>query len=130
MRAARLALALAVVIGAATGAQPTSAGDADRGKLAFGRCAACHALTPDAAGLPGPSLAGVIGRPAAQLPDFRYSPALKRSGLTWTEDTLDRFLANPQAVVRGNRMPFSGVGDAGERADLIAYLKRDATPAR
>ncbi|GBD48742.1 c-type cytochrome [Methylopila sp. Yamaguchi] len=130
MRSRSLALAFAAALGAAAGAQPASAGDADRGKLAFGRCAACHALTPDAAGLPGPSLAGVIGRPAAQLPNFRYSPALKRSGLTWTEDTLDRFLANPQGVVRGNRMPFSGVGDAAERADLIAYLARDAAPAR
>ncbi|GLK56633.1 cytochrome c [Methylopila capsulata] len=125
MRSARLPLALAAALGA-VGASSASAGDADRGKLAFGRCAACHAVSQDAAGLPGPSLAGVIGRPAAQLPDFRYSPALKRSGLTWTEDSLDRFLANPQGVVRGNRMPFSGVSDAAERSDLIAYLARDA----
>lgn len=123
---ARGAAALAVVaLGAATGS--ASAADADRGKTVFERCAVCHAVkADDPRRLPGPSLAGVIGRPAAQLPDFRYSPALKRSGLTWSDETLDRFLTDPQALVRGTRMPFAGLGDEADRDDVIAYLKRDA----
>lgn len=102
-----------------------SAGDADRGKTVFERCTTCHAVKADESRrLPGPSLAGVVGRPAAQLPDFRYSPALKRSGVTWTDDALDRFLAEPQAFVRGTRMPFAGLTEKADRDDVVAYLKR------
>jgi cytochrome c len=63
-----------------------------------------------------------LTRKAGELPDFRYSPALKRSGIVWTPETLDAFLTNPQALVPGNRMPYAGMADTGNRADLIAYL--------
>ena len=56
--------------------------------------------------------------------DYRYSPALKRSGLTWTVDSLDTFIADPQASVPGNRMPYDGMHDARDRVDLIAYLQK------
>ena len=72
----------------------------------------------------GPSLHGVFGRKAGTLTDFRYSPALKRSGITWTPQTLDTFLADPQKVVPANRMPYAGLAEASERADLIAYLQK------
>ena len=72
----------------------------------------------------GPSLYGVLDRKAGELTDFRYSPALKRSGITWTAQTLDTFIADPQKVVPANRMPYAGMPDAGDRADLIAYMRK------
>ena len=70
----------------------------------------------------GPSLHGVFERKAGELPDFRYSPAIKRSGISWTPQTLDVFIADPQKMVPANRMPYAGMPDADARADLIAYL--------
>jgi len=98
-------------------------GDAARGEKRFEECAPCHALARGAESV-GPSLYGVVGRKAGEGGDFRYSPALKRSGITWNEQTLDAFIADPQGVVPGNRMPFAGVTDAAARADLIAYLDK------
>jgi cytochrome c len=96
-------------------------GDAARGEARFQDCAACHRLEAGVNNV-GPSLHGIFARKAGKLADFRYSPALKRSGITWTPETLDAFLTNPQALVPGNRMPYAGMADAGNRADLIAYL--------
>jgi cytochrome c len=96
--------------------------DATRGKILFvGACAGCHALEPrtdDQA----PSLGGVIGRRAGTVPDFGYSSAMLSANFVWDESRLEAFLADPQAVVPGNRMAFS-VADKGERADIAAYLK-------
>ena len=58
------------------------------------------------------------------MADFRYSPALKRSGVVWTANTLDEFLADPQKMAPGNRMPYAGMASPGDRADLIAYLQK------
>jgi cytochrome c len=96
-------------------------GDAARGAKRFEECVACHALEKGKESV-GPDLHGVFGRKAAQAADFRYSPALKRSGMVWSEQTIDTFIADPQAAIPGNRMPFAGVPDASARADLIAYL--------
>jgi cytochrome c len=98
-------------------------GDAGRGEARFGDCAACHKLEAGANNV-GPSLHGIFARKAGELTDFRYSPALKRSGIVWTPETLDAFVTNPQALVPGNRMPYAGMADAGSRADLIAYLAK------
>jgi cytochrome c len=97
-------------------------GDAARGEKKFEECAACHKIAPGEDNV-GPSLHGVFGRKAGTLADFRYSPALKRSGITWTAQTLDTFLADPQKVIPANRMPYAGLADASDRADLIAYLQ-------
>jgi cytochrome c len=96
-------------------------GDAARGEARFGECAACHKLDAGANGM-GPSLHGVFGRKAGELTDFRYSPALKRSGIVWSPQTMETYLTDPQALVPGNRMPYAGMADARDRADLIAYL--------
>jgi cytochrome c len=96
-------------------------GDASRGEKRFEECVACHALEKDKESV-GPSLYGVFGRKAGEGGDFRYSPALKRSGITWDERAIETFITDPQAVVPGNRMPFAGIPDAAARADLIAYL--------
>ncbi|HXO70124.1 MAG TPA: c-type cytochrome [Bradyrhizobium sp.] len=97
-------------------------GDAARGEAKFQDCAACHKLEAGANNL-GPSLHGIFTRKAGELADFRYSPAIKRSGITWTPETLDKFITDPQAVVAGNRMPYAGMASASDRADLIAYLQ-------
>ena len=97
-------------------------GDAAKGETLFMQCRACHSLEPDKT-LLGPSLHGVIGRPAAHVAGFAYSPAMKASGLTWTEDMLYRYIGSPRDVVPGTKMAYAGMTDAQSRADLIAYLK-------
>ena len=96
-------------------------GDAARGEARFQDCAACHKLEAGANNV-GPSLHGIFERKAGELADFRYSPAIKRSGIGWSPETLDSFIADPQAMVPGNRMPYAGMAGASDRADLIAYL--------
>jgi cytochrome c len=117
---------LAVAAGSAV-----AAGDAKRGAQLFRQCAACHSVQ-QGEHLTGPSLAHIPGHKAASTPGFqRYSDALKRSGLTWDDATLDRWLTNPEVLVPGNSMTFPGVRDAQARQDLIAYLKaaaRDKAP--
>jgi cytochrome c len=98
-------------------------GDAARGEKKFEECAACHKIERSEDSV-GPSLHGVFGRKAGTLADFRYSPAMKRSGIIWSAPTIDTFLADPQKVVPGNRMPYAGLADASDRADLIAYLQK------
>ena len=96
-------------------------GDAARGQAKFEECAACHKLVRDENSV-GPSLQGVFGRKAAELSDFRYSPALKRSGIIWSAESLGTFIADPQKMVPANRMPYAGMPNAGDRDDLVAYL--------
>jgi cytochrome c len=98
-------------------------GDAVRGEKRFDECATCHSLKEGVNGV-GPSLHGLLGRKAGSLDDFRYSPAMKRSGLTWTPQALATFIADPQKAVPNNRMPFAGMPDAAERDDLMAYLEK------
>jgi cytochrome c len=100
-----------------------AAADAKRGAQLFRQCAACHSTAPGEH-MTGPSLAGVFGRPAGSAQGFqRYSEALKKSGVTWNDQALDRWLAGPDKFVPGNAMTFPGVREAQARADLIAYLK-------
>jgi len=99
-------------------------GDADRGAKRFEECASCHTLDRTQATTLGPSLYGVFDRKAGTLADYRYSPAMKRSGITWTPETIDKFITDPQAAVPANRMPYAGMPDAAARADLIAFLTR------
>jgi len=96
--------------------------DAARGRVLFEMCAACHKLEPNSTEY-GPSLIGIIGRKAAVLRDFSYSRALLRTNIVWDDGRLDIYLADPQAFISGTRMPFSGIANKTERADLIAYLK-------
>lgn len=123
MSAARLALAAALLAAvAAAWAVPGSL----PGEQVYARCAACHALAYDRV---GPRHCGLVGRRAGSVPGYAYSPAMKNSGLTWDEKTLDRFLAQPVKTVPGTTMTYDGIADPKERADLIAYLKHaSATP--
>jgi len=97
--------------------------DRSRGQKLFEECAACHALQKGAKDAVGPELHGVFGRKAGTAGEFRYSPALKRSGITWTRETLDAYVADPQKAIPQNRMPYAGMPEARDRADLIAYLQ-------
>jgi cytochrome c len=97
-------------------------GNAARGEARFQDCAACHRLEAGVNNV-GPSLHGIFTRKAGEIADFRYSPAIRRSGITWTPETLDKFISDPQAMVPANRMPYAGMASASDRADLIAYLQ-------
>jgi len=100
---------------------PAGPGDAARGKLVFEkRCASCHSMTKNQE---GPQLAGLLGRKAGSVVRFGYSTALKKSGLTWTEATLDRWLADPDTLVPDTNMEYR-VRNTDERRDVIAYLAR------
>lgn len=96
--------------------------DANLGKTLFQECAACHSTKPGET-LTAPSLAGIYGRKAGTSDGFRYTNAMKRSGITWNEESLDAYLADPQAAIPGNRMPYSGMANSADRKNLIAYLK-------
>jgi cytochrome c len=103
-----------------TAAAPARAADAAHGKELYQACIACHSEKPDAI---GPSLKGVVGRKSAALDDFRYSAPMKRANLTWDDTNLKAYIADPQATVKGNRMPFGGVREAKDVDDILAYLK-------
>jgi cytochrome c2 len=95
--------------------------DVEKGKALFEQCAACHSL--DGTGdYDGPTLKGVIGRKAGSLEDYRYSAAMKRSEVVWDAATIDKYVADPQAFIPGNRMAFAGISDKTQREDLIAFL--------
>ena len=117
--AAALPACLLTVCAAAALATNLPAGDAARGKALYQGCAACHSIDENDL---GPRHRGVVGRPAGSIADYNYSAALKGSGLTWDEATLDRWLTNPSALVPGTKMFFK-IDDAQSRADVIAYLR-------
>ncbi len=106
----------ALILAAASRAQSTTADSA-----AFKLCAPCHSV--DGSNGTGPTLKGVIGRLSGTVPGFRYSRAMKSAAITWDATSLDRYLADPQALVPGNIMPFSGIQDAATRDAVIVYLR-------
>jgi cytochrome c len=114
-----VAFAATSAVAAAQSALPGAKGDAGHGKVLYQACAACHSIDDNDV---GPKHRGVVGRRAGSITDYNYSPALKRSGITWDDATLDRWLVNPSALVPGTKMFFK-IDDAQARADLIAYLK-------
>jgi cytochrome c2 len=85
-------------------------------------CSACHSTDPGKNGI-GPSLAGVYGKKAAHLASYDYSEAMEKSGLTWNDAGLNRFLTDPQGVVPGTKMAYPGLKDAARRRAMIDYLK-------
>lgn len=89
---------------------------------AFAQCAACHSVEKGMHGV-GPSLAGVFGTKAGDIPGFAFSDAMKGSGLVWDEKTLDTYLTNPMKVVPGTRMTYAGLTDPTDRKAVIDYLK-------
>jgi cytochrome c len=108
-------------------AQVVAGPDAGRGELLYEqRCGACHGLDADRV---GPHHRGVFGRPAGRVEGYDYSDALRSAKVIWSSETLDAWLANPEALIPGQRMGYS-VPDAMDRADIIAYLRWVSTKGR
>lgn len=100
-------------------------GDAEAGEKVFKKCKACHAVGDSAKNKVGPILNGVVGNPAGQNADFKYSEALKEAaggGLTWDEESLAAFLTKPRDFMKGTKMSFAGLRKEQDVANVIAYL--------
>ena len=98
------------------------AADAAKGRKVYNKCKACHALKAGKNKI-GPSLYGIIDRKAGTIAGFKYSKAMKASGLTWDEETLRNYLENPRNFLKGTRMAFSGIKKKKQMDNLLAYLK-------
>jgi cytochrome c len=103
-------------------ALPAQAGDAKAGEKVFRKCKSCHYVDQEK-NKTGPHLVNIIGRAAGSVDGFKYSKAMKDSGLTWDEATLAEFLKKPKDYLKGTKMAFAGLRKDTEIADLIAYLK-------
>jgi cytochrome c2 len=115
-----------VLIAAAAAGAPASSA-VSKGKRAYQKCYSCHALEPGGAKLEGPSLHRIVGRRVAAQAGFDYSRAMRkfaRRHPRWTPDLLNRYAADPEALVPGTSMNFHGMKDAAERRALIQYLER------
>jgi cytochrome c len=103
---------------------PATAADASKGKTLFETCGKCHSITAEGdSTLVGPTLKGIVGRKAASIEDFRYSSAMRNSGITWDEASLKEYITDPQTKVKGNRMALKSTFEPNEIDDIIAYLK-------
>jgi cytochrome c len=115
----RVLIASAALCAAAV---PAMAADPAAGEKAFAVCKACHKVGEGAKNGVGPTLNGVVGRPAGSSEGYNYSDAMKNSGITWDEASLAEYIKNPKQKVPGNKMAFPGVKDDTKLADIIAFL--------
>lgn len=113
------ALLVAVVSGAAS-----TQGDPDKGRKVFNRCKTCHVIEEEKNKI-GPYLVGIFGREAGSVPGFKYSDAMKNSGVVWSDETIATYLKDPKGYIPGNRMAFPGLKKDEEIADLLAYLHEE-----
>lgn len=102
-------------------AGPAAASPSPAQPVAFSQCRSCHSVEPGKNGI-GPTLAGIVGTKAGEVPGFAFSPALKQSGITWDRATLEQWLAGPTKLVPGTRMVI-GVSDPVRRKEIIDYLE-------
>lgn len=109
---------------ALVGVSSVYAGDAETGAKVFAQCAACHAVGAGAQNSVGPVLNGVVGRAAGTYPGYRYSSAMRKSGITWDEATLAQYLRGPDKLVPATKMAFPGIANDADLANVIAYLKQ------
>ena len=97
-------------------------GDAAKGEKVFKKCKTCH-LVDEEKNKIGPHLVGIIGRASGAVDGFKYSDALKEAGITWDEETIAAYIADPKGYIKGNKMAFAGLKKEDQIADVIAYLK-------
>ena len=105
-----------------TPADPATAAK-DKARTVLAQCIACHKLEKGAPHGLGPTLWGVYGTKAGELEGFNFSPAMKASGLTWDDATLDKYLENPRGLIPGNRMAYAGQKDPAKRKEMIEVMK-------
>jgi cytochrome c len=120
MRALITGMVVAMAMTFAIG--PANAGDAAKGKRVYNKCKACHSMKPGKKKI-GPSLHGVMGRKAGTLKGFKFSKAMKKSGITWDDKSMGEYLKKPRAFVKGTKMAFPGLKKAKQIDDVIAYIK-------
>jgi nitrite reductase (NO-forming) len=121
----RAVLVLLLSIAAASAAQAQGSGDPAAGEQVFRKCQACHSLEAGRRTV-GPNLQGVIGRTAGTVEGYDYSVAMRRSGIVWSADVLDKFLESPSHYLHGTKMIFTGLRRPEDRANVIAYLRQTA----
>jgi cytochrome c len=116
--------AVATLLGGMTllAGSANAAASASRGEELYQGCQDCHSIERNEV---GPMHKGVVGRAAGSVPGYNYSRALQNAKIIWTEENLDKWLANPSQFVPGTKM-FYAVQDAQDRADIIAFLKERA----
>ena len=100
----------------------TSAAD---GAKVFKKCAACHSIAEGGANKIGPTLWGVLGRPAGTIPDYKYSKAMAAHGKNWSFEEMNDFLIKPKDWIKGTKMSFVGLKKAKERAAVILYMNEN-----
>ena len=110
---------VALLLGPATAA--LAADPAAGQKIFKTQCGICHAVEAGRNGI-GPTLFGVVGRRSGSVPGFNYTADHKKLDVTWDAATLDKYLANPRAMVPDTSMIYAGLKDDAERADLVVYL--------
>ena len=125
MRYGRIGFAsLAAALFAMLATSPVLAeGDPAKGEKVFRKCKACHVVNEEKNRV-GPHLVAIIGRSAGAVEGFKYSKAMKESGITWTEENLSAYLSDPRGFIKGNRMAFAGLKKEVEIVNVIAYLKQ------
>ena len=124
MRGRTFSVALALAFVTALSSQAfADGGDAAKGEKVYKKCKSCHSLE-DGKNKIGPHLNAVVGRAAGSVEGYKYSKAMKDSGLTWDEETLMAFLEKPKKFLKGTKMSYGGLKKEDQRHDLVAYLKK------
>ena len=99
--------------------------NAAEGAKIFKKCAACHSITEGGANKIGPALWGVLGRPAASIPGYKYSKAIAAHGKNWSFEEMNGFLTKPKDWIKGTKMSFAGLKKAEDRAAVILYMNEN-----
>lgn len=122
MKSAKLIALGAAIVLSLSATSAMAAGDVKKGTKVFKKCKACHTVDQGGKNKVGPNLFAIVGKEAGKVEGFKYSKAMKGSGLTWDEATLDGFLKKPKKYLKGTKMSFAGLKKEKDRKNVIAYL--------